>query len=672
MAPTESIASEAVAHDTRSAPVSARSLRTTLDDALEDAVALSGSSLGYIYFYDEDTRQFTLHAWSRGVMDACAIADPARVYDLDRTGVWGDVVRHRAPVLLNDFRSPHPSKRGQPEGHAPIERFLSIPVFEEGRIVAVVGVANKREPYDEGDVRRLDAFMRGVWPVARRLALDERSRKLSAIVEQSRAAIATCDVAGRVDYVNARFVAWMGVGRERLLGRHIQELNPAQADDPAAFWDWLRAGGTWEHEVVPVRGERRSARVSVSPLRGAAGAVTHYAVIVEDTTEQRELEAQLRHAQRLESIGTLAGGIAHDFNNILTGAVGLASAARDDLPEGHAVRGDLEELLGVLRRAGALTRTLLTFARRESADLHPEPLAGILDGVGRLVRSGLGDGVVLELRLPPPDLVVDVDRSQLEQVLVNLATNARDAMPEGGRLRLSAAAAEVPEGQAARHRVAPGRYAAIAVEDSGVGMDEAILARIFDPFFTTKEVGKGTGLGLSMVYGIVRQHDGFVEVHSALGKGSRFEVYLPARSGRVSGARAEPSAPAPRGRGESILLAEDEPVVRDVWAAILRRHGYEVVAVEDGERALAAYRAAGRFDLVVMDVTMPRLGGPEAAAVIRAIDPELRVLFASGCPQRATAGLTPILEKPLPPEELLRAVRHELDVRPAAGARGAT
>jgi PAS domain S-box-containing protein len=636
------------------------SLRATLDAALEDALALSGSVLGYLALYDEDTRQLTMYAWSRDAMRACGIADQVRLYDLDRTGIWGDVVRKRAPVLVNDFDAPNPAKRGYPDGHAPLHRYLSIPVRDGERIVAVVGVANKAAPYDDGDVRRLEAFMNGVWPVARHLAEEERQRKLSAIVEQSPMGIATCDASGRVDYVNGRFVEWLGVRRERILGRHIEELNPADAHDPAAFWDWLRAGGSWEQEVrLRGAGTARHARVTITPLRAATGAVSHWTIVAEDVSARRALEDQLRHVQRLESVGTLAGGIAHDFNNALTGAIGLAGDVADALGGAHPARADVDELLGVLRRASTLTRTLLTFARRESATLRAEPLAPVLDAVAGLVRPALGEGLRLDVTPPPADVVVDADRGQLEQVLVNLVTNARDAMPRGGRLHLTAAVAEVGEAQAARHRASPGPYAIVSVEDSGVGMDEGTLGRIFDPFFTTKDVGKGTGLGLSLAYGIVRQHDGFIEVRSAPGTGSRFDVYLPLAD--PAPARRD-AAPPPRGHGEAVLLAEDEPVVRSVWSSILRRHGYEVVAVEDGRQAVDAFRGEpGRFQLVLMDVTMPRLGGPEAAAEIRQLDPGARVLFASGGPPRGALPSATILEKPLPPDELLHAVRRELD-----------
>jgi PAS domain S-box-containing protein len=670
MSPNDPAFGSATAAPSRGAAAAPKSLRATLDAALEDALALTASSLGYLAFYDEETRRLTMHAWSRDAMRACNVVDQVRLYDLDGTGIWGDVVRRRVPVVVNDFDAPNPAKRGYPEGHAPLHRYLSIPVFEGDRIVAVVGVANKREPYDEADLHRLEAFMSGVWPVAQRLAVEEQQRKLSAIVEQSPMAIATCDVSGRIDYVNARLVEWLGGGRERLLGRHIQELNPVQAPDPAAFWDWLRAGGSWEQEVrLPGGPAVRHARVTVSPLRAASGAVSHYAIVAEDVSARRALEEQLRHVQRLESIGTLAGGIAHDFNNVLTGAIGLAADVHDALAEDHAARADVVELLGVLRRAAGLTRTLLTFARRESAALSPEPLAEVLEGVARLVRPGLGEHLELGVSPPTGDVVVEADRGQLEQVLVNLATNARDAMPGGGRLVLSGSAVDVGAAQAARHRVTPGAYAMISVEDSGVGMDEATLARIFDPFFTTKDVGKGTGLGLSMVYGIVRQHLGFVEVRSTPGVGSRFDVYLPRRSAPAP-APVERASPPPRGHGEAVLLAEDEPVVRTVWSSLLRRHGYEVVAVEDGLQAVEAFRGApGRFRLVLMDVTMPRLGGPEAAAAIRQLDPGARVLFASGYPPQGAVPTATILEKPIAPDLLLQAVRRELDRGAEGGGR---
>jgi PAS domain S-box-containing protein len=485
-----------------------------------------------------------------------------------------------------------------------------------------------------------------------------------AIVEQAVDGFATFDATGRIDYVNARFAEWMEAPAEGLLGRHVDELNPFDLGDPGAFWEWLRSGGSCEREVQrrDERGQVRWARATASPLRTAGAAVSHWVLQIQDVTERKALEEQLLHSHRLESIGTLAGGIAHDFNNILTGLIGIAADLRDDADEGSALARDLDRLLGLLRRAGGLTQSLLTFARKRPATLFPEALASVVEGVTQLVGRTIGEDIALEVVPPPPDLVVEVDRGQAEQVLLNLVTNARDAMPRGGRLTISGRSLELDLVDAERHGVPPGRYAVLSVEDTGVGMEPEVRERIFDPFFTTKEVGKGTGLGLSIVYGIVKQHRGFIDVWSEPGKGTRFDVHLPARAGGAP-RRAERAA-APRGQGERILLAEDDPAVREVWTSLLRRHGYEVVAVADGEAAVERFQADPAMDLVLMDVTMPHLGGADAEAELRRIDPAVRVLFASGYPARDGVDPVPeerLIHKPVAPAELLSAIRTALD-----------
>ncbi len=321
-------------------------------------------------------------------------------------------------------------------------------------------------------------------------------------------------------------------------------------------------------------------------MRSAAGAIQSFAGLVEDVTERHRLEAELRHAQKLESLGTLAGGVAHDFNNILTGLVGLVSVAKDQLGPVHPVREDLDEMAGLVDRATKLTRGLLAFGHRQAGHPQPQELGEVVDGVAKLLRRIIGEDVRLVIEPAQERLPILADRGQLEQVITNLATNARDAMPGGGTLTMALSAAEVDGARAARHEVAAGRYAVLSVRDQGCGMDDATLARIFDPFFTTKPVGRGTGLGLSIVYGIVRQSRGFVEVWSAAGQGSRLDVLLPLKAEAVEAPVEAPLEQAAlRGHGEAVLLAEDDPTVRGVWSSLLRRHGYLVTAVEDGAAA---------------------------------------------------------------------------------------
>ena len=646
-------------------------LRELLDAALEESLRLTGSALGYIYYYDEGRREFTLHSWSQGVMAACAIPDMQRVYQLEKTGIWGEAVRQRRPILVNDFAAAHPLKKGYPEGHAALRRFLTVPVIVGGRIAAVVGAANKEAPYQEEDVRQLSLFMDAVWHLAGREQAEERHAMLSAVVDQTTASVVIFDAAGLVEYVNDHFVAREGLARQAVLGRPVDLLLRAAMPEERVreLWGALLEGRVWRGELERAGpgGERRWEDVTYFPVRNAAGVITHFAGLTEDATGRHRLETERRHAQKLESLGTLAGGVAHDFNNILTGLVGLVAEAREQVGPVHPVREDLDEMLGLADRATRLTRGLLAFGHRQVGHAVPQELGEVVDGVASLLRRIIGEDLRLTIQPAPARLPILADRGQLEQVITNLVTNARDAMPGGGEVALALAVAEIDRARAVLHHVEPGRYGVLSVRDQGTGMDEGTQARIFDPFFTTKPVGQGTGLGLSIVYGIVRQCRGFVEVWSVPGQGSRFDVHLPLRQEALEEeAEPPPQAAALRGHGEAILLAEDDPTVRGVWASLLRRHGYLVTTAEDGLQAVEAVRGANRpFQLALLDVTMPRMGGPEAFEAIRAIDPALPVLFASGytadrLDRSEAARRERLLVKPLAPSTLLWEVQRAL------------
>jgi PAS domain S-box-containing protein len=663
----------------RLAQLRGETLRGLLDRALEESLALTSSRLGYIYYYDEDRREFTLHSWSQSVMSACSIPDMQRVYALEKTGLWGEAVRQRRPIVANDFPAPHPHKKGYPTGHAALTRFLTVPVIVDGRIVAVAGAANKETAYEDEDVRQLQLFMDALWQLSSRDRAEELRTKLSAVLEQTASSVVIFDAAGIVEYVNERHLALVGQARDAILGRPFDQLQPpvVTPEESREIWGKLLAGEPWAGLVTrPGPGGRPThQQVSVVPVRTGDRVVTHFAAVSEDVTERRRLEAELRHSQKLESLGTLAGGVAHDFNNILTGLVGLVGAAREALGANHPVSEDLDEAMHLVDRATGLTRALLAFGRRAGGKAKREELGEVVEGVAKLLRRVIGEEVHLLLAPAPGPLAVKVDRGQLEQVLLNLATNGRDAMEGRGELEVTLAERRVDEAAAKPHGASPGRFAVVSVRDHGAGMDPATLARIFDPFFTTKAVGRGTGLGLSIVHGIVRGCGGFVEVWTAPGQGSRFDVHLPLQAEAEGEA---PQAPPPpqvvRGHGESVLLAEDDPTVRGVWSSLLRRHGYRVTTAEDGLEAVAAVRAAGEpFDLALLDVTMPHMTGVEAYEQIRLLDPRLRVLFASGYAadrvQRGSAAARErLLEKPLAPSVLLAEVRAMLD-RPVPQAR---
>jgi nitrogen-specific signal transduction histidine kinase len=397
--------------------------------------------------------------------------------------------------------------------------------------------------------------------------------------------------------------------------------------------------------------------------------VEYFNVLVEDITERKLLEAQLRQAQKMEAVGRLAGGIAHDFNNLLTAITGYADLALSDLREGDPMRQDMEEILRAAHRAAELTRQLLAFSRQQVLAPRVLDLNEVVQSVDKMLRRLVGEDVELLSVLAPGLGHVKADPGQLEQVIVNLAVNARDAMPTGGKLTIETADAELAETRVRDLATVPaGRYVMLAITDSGTGMDEETKARIFEPFFTTKEQGKGTGLGLATVYGIVKQSGGFIWLYSEPGHGTTFKIYLPRVEGAAD-ALAPPvgTAEVPRGT-ETVLIVEDEEAVRALAKTALTRKGYRVLeAANGGEALLRCESEQAPIHLLVTDVVMPGLGGADLAQRLAPLRPDMKVLFISGYADRAAARHGTIqpgaayLEKPFSLEALARKVREVLD-----------
>jgi signal transduction histidine kinase len=378
-------------------------------------------------------------------------------------------------------------------------------------------------------------------------------------------------------------------------------------------------------------------------------------------------QEQLAQSRKMEAIGRLAGGVAHDFNNLLTVIKGRSQLILDRLEPEHPLRRQIALIEQMAERAAALTRQLLAFSRRQTLEPRVVSVNVVVQGIVPMLERLLGEDIELVVQLDPALAAVRADPNQLEQVILNLVANARDAMPDGGMLTIETANAELTEDPAEPpHDVMPGPYVRLTVRDSGVGMDVATQARLFEPFFTTKEVGKGTGLGLATVYGIVRQSGGTITVHSAAGSGSTFEVYLPraADAGRPGAAVAAPAVITDGGR--TVLLVEDEDAVRELAREILQERRYTVLEARNGREAIeVAARTPGPISLLLTDVVMPGITGPELARRLSAGRPGLKILYVSGHPDRAVAGEARapglFLHKPFSPEALAAKVREALD-----------
>jgi two-component system cell cycle sensor histidine kinase/response regulator CckA len=413
-------------------------------------------------------------------------------------------------------------------------------------------------------------------------------------------------------------------------------------------WCWIDAIGT----TVQQNGVRR------------------YVAVARDISERRALEAQLRHAQKMEGLGRLAGGIAHDFNNLLVVISGCAELASSALVAQHPIQEDLREIQHASLRATALTRQLLAFARRQIADPQQLSLNYLIAEMGRLLQRLLRADIALQTDLPPSKWQVRVDPSQIEQVVVNLALNAQDAMPSGGKLTIGTQEVTLHESEAAALALPAGDYVTLHVTDTGSGMSEEVQGHLFEPFFTTKPTGKGSGLGLPVCYGILQQHGGAIAVDSAVGRGTTVRLYLP-RDEEGAGSRegSTPSDPGrlalPRG-SETVLLVEDDDSVRVLSARVLREQGYTVLVYERSDEALEAQLGNTDIALLLTDLVMPTLDGRSLAVQLTAQHPGLRVIFMSGYVEEdfdlsSIAARAVFLEKPFTPATLVRRVRELLD-----------
>jgi PAS domain S-box-containing protein len=498
----------------------------------------------------------------------------------------------------------------------------------------------------------------------------EQRALLAQIVESAEDGIVSTTLDGTVTSWNAGATRIFGYSADEMIGRPLDRIVPEnrRAETHELRRKIARGEPVKAHETERVaRGGRRvDVSLTIWPLRDSQGRIVGESRIDRDITARRQLEEQLLQAQKMESIGRLAGGVAHDFNNILTAITGYSELLISDLPDGSPAQEYVEAIRGAAERAASLTQQLLAFSRRQV--LQPQVLDPN-DVVGRmepLIRRLIGEHIELEASLRATGSI-RADPSQLEQVVLNLAVNARDAMPGGGRLSVVSEDAEFDDVYAAEHfEVVPGRYVLLAVTDSGIGMDAPTRARVFEPFFTTKEHGKGTGLGLATIYGIVRQSGGHIWLYSEPGHGTTFKIYFPLVS-PATGEHQPARQPAPSRGTETILLVEDEQAVRELARLVLERQGYRVLAAADGREAQRVERGAReRIDLLVTDVVMPGIGGPDLAARLLQRRPDLRVLYLSGYTQDAVgpgneleSGLS-FLGKPFTPDTLARKVREVL------------
>jgi len=508
---------------------------------------------------------------------------------------------------------------------------------------------------------------------------EDTVRKLWQAIEQSADMVLITDRAGVIEYVNPAFEVLTGYSREEAIGETPRLLKSGQ-QTPELYqelWATIVSGNVFRGILANRKksGEIFYAEKSITPVRDGEGRITHFISNDRDITERRRLEAQLQQAQKMDAIGKLAGGVAHDFNNLLMVISSYAELMQNSLAPEHPLRRNVQEIITASRRAADLTRQLLAFGRKQMQSLQFLSLNGIIVEINKMLPHLLREDIQIVF-VPGEHLGrVKADRIQIEQVMMNLAANARDAMPDGGKLTIETASVRVDEAYVQqRHAIVPvGDYVLLTVSDSGQGIAPECMTHIFEPFYTTKEDGKGTGLGLATVYGIVKQSGGFVWVYSELGLGATFKIYLPTVEQQADEIPAPKPVAKSVGGVETILLVEDEAALRQPALEFLAAKGYTVIEATDGDDALLiAKNHAGRIDLMITDVIMPHMGGAQLAEILAAERPQMKVLFVSGYAENTiladspTDVMTRFLQKPFSLEDLARKIRAVLNSRASA------
>jgi len=551
----------------------------------------------------------------------------------------------------------------------PVEISLSPVSTENGMFVlsAIRDISERKRIAEE--LRRANEELH------RRTAeqLGEYRSRLASIIDSSEDAIIGKNLDGTIASWNKGAERIYGYTPEEVVGKHISLLAPTDRPDeiPEILQKTARGESVEHYESVRVTkdGRHLDVSISVSPLRDAKGDIVGASAIARDITAQKRAEGQLQQSQKMEAIGRLAGGVAHDFNNILGIINACTEFLRDRIDPNAESSVYVENIKKATERGSSLTHQLLTFSRTPAIQPCILDLNERLKDISKLLRPLMGDDVEVLVVSKSPSAVVEADPGQLDQVLVNLAVNARDAMPRGGKFILETRAMKFDEAFAEQHQaMAAGRYVLLAISDTGNGMDEATVSRVFEPFFTTKEVGKGTGLGLATVYMALSSRAQHILVYSEPGYGTTFKIYLPSADHKIGlGSKTEVETVAPKRQGTTILLVEDDEIMRSLTRQLLQEHGYTVVEADDGKSALEWVQShPGPIDLLLTDVVMRRMSGPELVERLNASHPNLKVVYMSGYTGELIAerevlrrGIT-LLEKPFTRTALLNTIHTTL------------
>jgi len=657
--------------------VRTRDRQELFDEACRIAVELGKFRLAWIGLLDANGLDVTPVARAgvdEGYLDSVQLT--VRDDAPDRCELVARALREKTAVVCNDIDADPQMAHWREE--ALRRGYRSVVVFPLQLKDKVAGLlvlyASEAGFFDTEEMRLLTEIASDI-----SFALDHTEkvaelRLQGAALNAAADSIVITDRNGTIEWVNPAFTALTGYGAEEAIGKNQSELSKSGVHDQLFYrdlWDTILAGHTWQGEMTNRRKDRSVYIVhqTITSVKGARGETDHFIGIGQDITERKTLEAQVRQANKMDAVGQLASGVAHDFNNLLTVILGFADFMAADLDMASEHGTDLGEIIKAARRAEALTRQLLAFSRQQVLHTAPVDVNGLItEMTGMLVRL-IGENIEVSLALAPNLSLALADRGQLEQVVMNLVVNARDAMPDGGSVTIETADVELENSSFHAETVMHGRYVMLAITDTGSGMTKETQRRLFEPFFTTKEAGKGTGLGLSTTYGIIKQSKGYIWVYSEPGRGTTFKVYLPCSNRELPLQAVNSVVTAPVKRpSETVLLTEDEAGVRQLAKRILENAGYRVLEAangDEGERLFAQH--SGSIDLLVTDVIMPGCGGPELLSRLHVQSPALKVLYMSGYTEQSAAikaGIdsgTPFVQKPFTAAEFVQQVREALD-----------
>ncbi len=622
------------------------SLEQLLTKVLDEICELVDSPIGFFHFVEEDQKTLALQQWStRTLQEFCQAEGKGRHYDSALAGVWVDCLRERKPVVHNDYAS-LPHKKGLPSGHAPIIRELVVPVVNNDKVLAILGVGNKPVDYDDSDVETVAYLAEVVYHVIEAKRVEEQ---LQASLQTSDDLVRTIPSGLFIYQYHApdHLVLKSGNPEAALItGKDIAHIIGLDFDTiwPEAkaqgitehFLEVMRTGKTFETEDLHYADDQLVGafriRAFVLPGTRLAVAFENITVLKQSEAEKNKIQSQLQQALKMESVGRLAGGVAHDFNNMLSVILGNAEMALEHDKKDSAITLELQEIKAAALRSADLTRQLLAFARKQTVAPKVVNLNHAIEGMLKMLRRLIGEDVQLSW-LPQTGLApIFIDPSQIDQILANLCVNARDAIRGVGKIIIETGTVSLNIDYCRDNPgFVPGVYTLLSFSDNGSGIPKEHLDHIFEPFFTTKKQGEGTGLGLAMIYGIVKQNGGFIKVYSEAEQGTTFRIFLPQYSGETEDVERIQDLVVPQGQGELILLVEDETVILEMNTRMLKHLGYRVLASGSAyEAILLAEKHKDQLQILLTDIIMPEMNGHDLAKAILQTNPELKCLFMSG------------------------------------------